>query len=300
MIETIVDQGKYPFEWLDVTDPDQDELRTITEKYALHESSIKDWLQPDHLPKYENVGSYTFIIFRMHSDEVGSEADTVPELTDKVAIFTTKDRVITMHRKKWDAPAHIRENQIDQHSCENTHHLVNEIIKNCIATYEKPSVKLTRDIEYYEENMFLKNRKASLLKGLYYLRRKVEVTRRILLLSHDIIDKMDAPEHSNTYTRDTRDLYVKLHNIYDTLFENMNHLVMVYFSLSSQRTNEIVRVLTVFSVFFMPLTFIVGIYGMNFDFMPELRLKWGYPGVIILMGLITFGIYVWFKRRGWL
>ncbi|MNL69749.1 Magnesium transport protein CorA [compost metagenome] len=50
----------------------------------------------------------------------------------------------------------------------------------------------------------------------------------------------------------------------------------------------------------MPLTFIVGIYGMNFDFMPELRLKWGYPGVMIVMGAITFGIYVWFKRRGWL
>ena len=128
----------------------------------------------------------------------------------------------------------------------------------------------------------------------------MEVTRRILMLSHEIVDKMDVPGHSNTYTRDTRDLYVKLHNIYDTLFENMNHLVMVYFSISSQRTNEIVRVLTVFSVFFMPLTFIVGIYGMNFDFMPELRLKWGYPGVMILMGAITFGIYVWFKRRGWL
>jgi len=93
---------------------------------------------------------------------------------------------------------------------------------------------------------------------------------------------------------------VKLQNIYDTLFENMNQLVMIYFSISSQRTNEIVRVLTVFSVFFMPLTFIVGIYGMNFEFMPELKMKLGYPGVMALMGLITLGIYVWFKKRGWL
>ncbi|MHA4741072.1 magnesium transporter CorA family protein [Dyadobacter sp. MSC1_007] len=300
MIQAIVENGEYPFEWVDVTDPDDEELKHITKNYQLHESSIKDWLQMDHLPKYEDVGSYTFIIFRMHAEKVAAEADTVTELTDKIAIFVTKERVITMHKKQWSGPEHIRENQIEQHSCENTHQLVNEIIKNCISTYEKPSMKLTRDIEYYEENMFLKNRKASLLKGLYYLRRRVEVTRRILMLSHEIVDKMDVPGQSNTYTRDTRDLYIKLHNIYDTLFENINHLVMVYFSISSQRTNEIVRVLTVFSVFFMPLTFIVGVYGMNFDFMPELRLKWGYPGVMILMGFITFGIYVWFKRNGWL
>lgn len=300
MIQTIVEQGKFPFEWIDVTDPSDEELKEVTTNYQLHESSVKDWLQPDHLPKYEDVGSYYFIIFRMHSEQVAAEADTVTELTDKVAIFVMKDRVVTMHKKKWSGPELIRDNQIEQHSCENTHHLVNEIIKYCISTYEKPSMKLTRDIEYYEENMFLKNRKASLLKGLYYLRRRVEVTRRILMLSHDIVDKMDVKGQSNTYTRDTRDLYVKLHNIYDTLFENINHLVMVYFSISSQRTNEIVRVLTVFSVFFMPLTFIVGVYGMNFDFMPELRLKWGYPGVMLLMGFITFGIYVWFKRSGWL
>jgi magnesium transporter len=77
-------------------------------------------------------------------------------------------------------------------------------------------------------------------------------------------------------------------------------LFNIYFSVSSQRTNEVIRVLTIFSVFFMPLTFVAGIYGMNFEFMPELRQQWGYPGVIGLMALITLGIYFWFKRKGWL
>ncbi|MEO6287778.1 MAG: CorA family divalent cation transporter [Dyadobacter sp.] len=300
MIQTVTDKSEYPFEWLDLLDPNDEELKSITEKYDLHESSIKDWLQTDHLPKYEDVGSYTFIIFRIHAECVSAEADTVTELTDKVAIFMNAQTVVTLHKKPWSGPESIKDKQITQHECKNTHHLVNEIVKSCLATFDGPSAKLTRDIEYYEENMFLKNRKASLLEGLYYLRRKVEVTRRIIMLSHDIIEKMDAPNHSNTFTRDTRDLYVRLSNIYDTLFENMNQLVMIYFSISSQRTNEIVRVLTVFSVFFMPLTFIVGIYGMNFDYMPELRLRLGYPGVMIVMGAITLGIYVWFKRRGWL
>jgi magnesium transporter len=300
MIQSITDRSEHPFEWIDIVDPDQQELDELTRKYNLHSSSINDWLQVDHLPKYENVHNYVFIIFRLHADNVSDEADTVTELTDKVAIFMFDELVITLHKKEWLAPQHIKENQIKEHTCENTHQLVNEIIKSCIATYEAPSSKLTSDIEFYEENMFLKNRKPSLLKGLYYLRRQVEVTRRVLMLSHDIVDKIDSSELSNTYTRDTRDLYVKLHNIYDTLFENMNQLVMIYFSISSQRTNDIVRVLTVFSVFFMPLTFIVGIYGMNFEHMPELKWRLGYPGVMILMGAITVGIYIWFKRRGWL
>ncbi|WP_031527250.1 magnesium transporter CorA family protein [Dyadobacter crusticola] len=300
MLQSITDHSEHPFEWLDIIDPDQKELDELTSKYALHESSIKDWLQADHLPKFEYVGSYAFIIFRVHAEQTSVEADTVTELTNKVAIFMFEDRVITLHKHAWSGPEQIKETRFSQHACENTHQLVNEIVKVCLSTYEQPSARLTRDIEYYEENMFLKNRNTLLLKGLYYLRRKVEVTRRVIMLSHDIIERIDSPEESNTYTRDTRDLYVKLHSIYDTLFENVNQLVMIYFSISSQRTNDIVRVLTVFSVFFMPLTFIVGIYGMNFKVMPELEWRYGYPAVMILMAAITGGIYIWFKKRGWL
>ena len=87
MFQTIADQNEYPFEWLDVREPSEDELKTLSEKYNLHESSIKDWLQPDHLPKYEDLGSYIFIIFRMHCEEVSEEADTVQELTNKGYFF---------------------------------------------------------------------------------------------------------------------------------------------------------------------------------------------------------------------
>src|SRR5690606_37706820 len=120
-------------------------------------------------------------------------------------------------------------------------------------------------------------RKVPLLKGLYFLKRKVDVIQRILLLSYDIIDNIDPAENSNPHTRDIRDLYVKQQSIFDSLAANMNHLLTIYFNVSAQKTNETIRILTIFSVFFMPLTFIVGIYGMNFDVMPELRWRWGYP-----------------------
>src|SRR5690606_343613 len=109
-----------------------------------------------------------------------------------------------------------------------------------------------------------KDRQKPVLKGLYFIKRKVDVIRRILLLTYEAVDKLDPPDKTNAYSRDIRDLYIKQQTIFDTLSENTNHLLNIYFNISSQRTNETIRVLTIFSVFFMPLTFIVGIYGMNF------------------------------------
>jgi len=300
MIENIATKEEYQFEWVDVTDPPKEELHEIARKYELHDSSVEDCLQPDHLPKHENVGPYIFIIFRLHTDKVADKADTVQELTDKIAIFIKDDLIITIHRKSWEQAKEINENFLKTGMCKSAHHILNEIVKSGLLTYDTRADKLIKEIEYFEKNMFLKNRKASLLEGLYYLKRKIDVSRRILLLSSEIVEKIDDKEHTDTYTRDTRDLYVKLHSIYDSLFENTAHLLTIYFSISSQRTNEIIRVLTIFSVFFMPLTFVVGIYGMNFEFMPELKMRLGYPGVMILMAGLTGCIYLWFKRRGWL
>ena len=301
MIKTFADKSSHPFEWLDVTNPSMDELHDIAHKYNLHESSVNDCLQPDHLPKYEIVGNEgdVFIILRLHSSEVTNQADTVRELTDQISIFIKEERIITIHKNEWAQAEKIREEYMMSEHCKSAHHILNEIIKTGLATYDDHASRLNREIEFFETNMFLKNRKKSLLEDMYYLKRKVDVTRRILILTFEIVDKIDN-QPGNTYTRDTRDLYVKLHSIYDSLFENTNQLLSIYFSLSSQRTNEIIRVLTIFSVFFMPLTFIVGIYGMNFEFMPELKLKYGYPGVMILMGVITGCIYYWFKKREWL
>ena len=82
--------------------------------------------------------------------------------------------------------------------------------------------------------------------------------------------------------------------------DDLNNLLNLYISLSSQKTNEIMKTLTIFSIFFMPLTFIAGIYGMNFHFMPELDYKWGYPIIIFIMFIITLIIYYWLKRKKWL
>ncbi len=301
MLQKLAEANQFGFEWLDIVDPQPQELQDIAVQYQLHASSVKDCLQPGHLPKYELIGDKAFIIVRLYTPEVTQEeADTIQELTNKVAIFYTDGFVITIHRKALVFVDDLKKDLIDTGKCRGAFHLLNRVVRGALLTYEAPADQLSRELDFYEDRIFLKDKMPPVLKGLYYLRRKIDLIRRMLILTRDVIENIDDPAENNPNTRDTRDLFVRLQTIYDTLSDNTNQLLNIYFSLSSQRTNEVIRVLTIFSVFFMPLTFIAGIYGMNFEFMPELRLKWGYPGAIGLMFVITLGIYFWFKRKGWL
>jgi magnesium transporter len=295
-ISEIADKG---FEWLEIVAPTEKEFQEIAAQYKLHPALVNDCMQPDHLPKFERMENYSFIIFRIFADNDEVEADTVQELTNKIAIFYSDQFILTVHRQEQSLFEKVVDSVKHKH-CNNTHALLNILINECLNTYEDPLKNLSKMVDEYEAIVFLHPRKAPLLKGLYYLKRKIDLLKQMLILSYDVIDNVDPKARSSAETRDTRDHYVKLQNMYASLSENIHQLLNVYFSASSQRTNETMRILTIFSVFFMPLTFIVGIYGMNFKYMPELEWKQGYPAVMLLMAFVTLLIYIWFKRKKWL
>jgi magnesium transporter len=301
MVQQYAKTQKSGFEWLDIVNPLPEELQEIATQYNLHANALKDCLQPGHLPKYELIGETSFVIVRLYTpDTPEEEADTIQELTNKVAIFYSEKFLITIHRKPLTFIEEIKADIVDTGRCRGTFHLLNRVVRGSLLTYEAPADILSRSLEYYEDRIFLKEKTQPVLKGLYFQKRKIDLIRRMLLLTRDVIENIDDPAENNPNTRDTRDLYVRLQTMYDTLSDNTNQLFNIYFSLASHRTNEVIRVLTIFSVFFMPLTFIAGIYGMNFDVMPELRHPWGYPGALGLMAVITLGIFLWFNRKGWL
>ena len=126
------------------------------------------------------------------------------------------------------------------------------------------------------------------------------MSKKLLLFSQEAVSSIKLSDSESDVLQDTRDLHLKLMNIYDQIHEDVSNLVNFYLSISAQKTNEVIKVLTIFSVFFMPLTFIAGIYGMNFDYMPELRERWGYPALLGFMMLLSGLIYVWFRRKKWL
>ena len=297
MIRTFAETS---FKWLDILAPTPEELREIATQYGIHEAFIQDVLQPEHLPKYEPVGNTSFYILRYYAESETTELDTIQGLTNKIAIFQTDDLVVTIHRRETDLIENLKKDLIDSGKCKGVFHLLNRLIKAVFLSYERPASEFNRKIDALESNTFLNKDRQPILKDLYIVKRQIEACRVVLIHSKDILERVDDPEHQDPNTRDTRDLYIRVLTLFNTMSENANHLMTLYFSISAQRTNEVVRVLTIFSVFFMPLTFIVGIYGMNFEFMPELGWKVGYPSVMIFMAIVTFTIFLWFRRKNWL
>ncbi|MBC5774707.1 magnesium transporter CorA [Pontibacter sp. KCTC 32443] len=300
MQQTFYSSQDNSWEWIDVENPSADELQELAQKYGLHPSSVRDCLQPEHLPKFEIANDIIFIISRVYDHKAHLEADTIQELTNKLAVFFHDKFIITIHRHPLDFIPEIKEKYIDTGSIKFPKALLTRIVRAAFRTFEEPALKLANDLDYYETKTFLQVKPNSLTKGLYHLKRKVSVSKRVLQLSEVILYNLRLQHLPSTEMQDLHDLYVHMVTLYEELNDSTNNLVNTYISLSSQKTNEVMRVLTIFSVFFMPLTFIVGIYGMNFEFMPELETKYGYPMVIVSMLLITMVIYFWFKRKGWL
>jgi magnesium transporter len=138
------------------------------------------------------------------------------------------------------------------------------------------------------------------LEALYLIKREAALAHKVLMLMQEPINHISPRESEEPLVQDVKDQHLKMRTLYGQVLDEVNNLVNLFMSLSSQKTNDVMKVLTIFSVFFMPLTFIAGIYGMNFEFMPELRQKWGYPAVMLLMGIVTAFIYFWFRRKKWL
>ncbi len=299
MITRHINTGKKKFEWIDIVDPTPDELNAIAEEHGLHTNAVQDSLQPEHLPKYEWIDETIFIIIRTFDPRSTHDADSIQEISNKVAVFAGNDFIITIHRFEQPLLVDIRSRYFSAGLCSRPYDLLIKILYQAFNTYSVPSQAFETELDQLETLIVLKNQTHSVLRKLYHLKRRAAVCVRIIRLSKPIIDNLDkrAPD---AVKQDLREFYLSLETSFDQTIENANNLLNLYISLSSQRTNEVVRVLTLFSVFFMPLTFIVGIYGMNFENMPELHHPLGYPAVIVAMAAITLGIYSWFRKQRWL
>lgn len=290
----------FNFEWLDVYGPSEEELRQLADQYNLPEAAVIDCLQPEHLPKYELFDDYSFIIVRFYDNECKPNGDDIRQLTRKIAIFYNTEIIITIHRSKAELIENVANRYCKDVNMKRPFNLACKIVKRTFESFEEPVRQLNVSIDGYEERIFLKKRIPDLLRSMYDLKRKNQVFRRVSFVSKLVVDNMHVSHRKNSYYEDMRDYHLKLELAIDQIHEELNSLVNLYLSISSQRTNEVMRILTVFSAFFLPLTFIVGVYGMNFEYMPELAMPNGYPAVMVFMVLVVGFIWQWFKRKHWL
>jgi magnesium transporter len=279
------------FKWIDIENPIKEDLEKITKEHGLNYYLIKDSLEKGHLPKYEKNYKVEFYIFRAYTSDIKLHIDEVGEMSNKIAFFLFDDRLITIHR------AHFNFLNIHEEKHIKINELFLRIVKLMLNTFQKPTIDLSNKISEIERTIFLKDHRNVLLEELYYIKSQSRILKKVLHITQSVIEQSASNFIASFQYQDIKDELLNLLTYNEESVENSNQLMNTYLSISDQKNNEVVRLLTIFSAFFLPLTFIAGVYGMNFDFMPELKWKVGYYFSISLMITVVIVIYIWFRKK---
>ncbi len=299
MILTELKSTNNQFTWIDITGPSLDDLSAVAEKYALNHHNLQDCLEPDHLPKFEEGDPYNFIILRKVLGEKDKGA-TIHSLTTKIAIFYDEDTVVTIHRVPHPDLFPSCELLIKSGKINSIDGFLLKIIAKVQQSYSHFAAELNAEIDETEARLFIKKQAEESIENMFLLKRRAGLCKKLLLLTGEVVSAVQHRQKKSSEIQDIRDSQIKLQLFYEQLTEDALNLVSMYMSLSANKSNEVMKVLTIFSAYFLPLTFIVGVYGMNFKFMPELEWKYGYPLIIGFMLLVFIIIYSWFRRKKWL
>lgn len=294
-MHTSIREVAYPnFTWIDIFQPDKDQLKSIGAAYNLNYFQIKDSLQIGHLPKFERQAHYNFIILRAYSAKENTRITNINELSNKVAFFYNDDRLITIHRSRFD----FLENQPS--TFQHPQEMLVYIIRQMTQTFFEPANQMSEKIDAAEKLIFLHHQSGISLEELYFQKTQARISRKLLQITQSVIHQLEVNDEHVTALQDVKDQLLNLILVYEEVTDDANNLLNTYLSVNTQKTNDVMKLLTVFSAFFLPLTFIVGVYGMNFTHMPELRWEYGYFLAWVVMVVVSVVIFIWFKRRRFL
>jgi magnesium transporter len=287
-------------EWVDVEAPTEEDIRFLHERYEINHLLLEDTLDPNHLPKYEETGNIKFFLLRESTELERKNLNTISDISTKIGIFLLGRTIITVHRMKTKS---ISETQ------KNISALKNEMTPESIAlgiallimkSFDDESVSLFETMDNIENEIFLKNTNhTNQIKRLYKLKRKSGLNFRVLTISTDAIDKFKLLGLQESEFFDLKDKHKDVVADFDHLNIQITNLISMFLALSDQKANQVMKVLAIYSVYFLPITFIAGVYGMNFDNMPELHHKYGYFLTLGLMAVVVLCTFIYARRKQW-
>jgi magnesium transporter len=280
------------FKWLDIEKPVPKELEKIVKPFDIDHNLLDDALEHGHLPKLEKHKEYTFIIFRAFSAEAHHNFTTVAKLSNKIAFLLNESHLITIHQKPF---AFL--NKFKDRHFSHPEELMLAIVFEMLLTFEPPINWLSDKMDDNEKEIFLKKHGKISIEQLYFQKSKARICRKLLQFSHNVLGQLTVGPPSVSTLQDIKESVVNYMLQLDEVIEDAQSILNTHISLTAQKNNDVMKLLTVFSAFFLPLTFIVGVYGMNFTNMPELEWPWGYYATWGVMIAISLIIFFWFKRK---
>lgn len=282
------------FEWINLVNPSEEEFKELVAKYELHETSIEDCLDPEHLPKIEKFEKHYFIITRYYDPSAKFNDDTTQELTRKIACFIGENFIITVQRI---LPYFWESLKKESTGAKNPWEVYLNIGYKVVESYSQILVQSENFLEDIESRLFHLNTGEATLQKVHLVKRKHGIFKHLFSQMQVSHFRVPITKELNSGMQDLKEEFERINFKNNALMEEANGILQLYLSISGHRTNESLRLLTVFSVFFMPLTFIAGIYGMNFKFMPEINHPLGYLFAWILFAIVTILLYLWFKKK---
>lgn len=287
--------------WLRVTGLDDRAVSELGTRLGVHPLVLEDILNPGQRPKAETHPSYLFFVVDVPVlGEAGLEEV-------QVSLLVFSDLVVSIEEKPnaFFAPVEKRlamgTGRLFQYGCD---YLAYALIDTAVDHFFPVLEKLGEKLEAMEE--VLLRHQDQILSQLHQLRRDLLRLRRSLWPLREAVATLLREENPllspevRVFLRDVQDHVLYLLDILESYRETAASLLELYLSTVAQRTNEVMKVLTVIGTIFLPLTFIVGVYGMNFQHMPELAWPWAYPALWGIMVILALGMLYAFRRRGWL
>lgn len=279
-------------------------IEDIGECFGVNSLVLEDLMSTTQLPKIEVYEDHTFIILK----NLDYDTAALSVSREQVSLIIGENFVISFQENSEELFTPIR-NRLQNINSRirkmRSDYLAYALIDVIVDNYFLVLEQLSDRIEAIEEKAII-NPTSEVLQEINGLRREFHVLRRPILPLRDVIDEVLEGEirlltqDTHLYFRDVYDHLIQVAHTLEMLRNAVSELFDTYTSAVSHRMNEIMKVLTIVATFFIPLTFIAGIYGMNFKFMPELETHWGYPIVLLVMAGIGIAMFVYFKLRKWL
>ncbi|MBL7880596.1 MAG: magnesium transporter CorA [Chryseobacterium gambrini] len=287
-------------EWVDVEAPTAEDLKFLHERYEINNLLLEDTLDPNHLPKYEEDGEVKFFLLRESTELERKNLNTISDISTKIGIFILGRTIITIHRMKTKSIAETKK-QLSAMKTETTSkNIALKIALLIMKSFDDESVSLLETMDNIENEIFLKNTNhTNQIKRLYKLKRKSGLNSRVLTISTDAIDKFKLLGLQDSEVYDLKDKHKDVVADFDHLNAQITNLIGMFLALSDQKANQVMKVLAIYSVYFLPITFIAGVYGMNFDNMPELHTQYGYFYTLGLMALVVICTFIYARRKQW-
>jgi len=289
--------------WVDMCKPTDKESYVLTHDFKFHPLAIEDVISEKSQTKIDDYERYLFLVFNL-VDYIGREEGL--KITE-LDFFLSRNALVTVHYDEHRIFDYLysRVQRGDQVISKGSDFVFHAVIDALVDNYNA-----TMDIFEYESDQIeedvLGDFDQDTLKSIYTLGRDIVELKRIVRPQREVVYRLSrqrfnlVSENLTAYFSDIHDHLVRINETADAHREIVNSSLQVYYSKVSTKTNEIIKVLTLLTAIFIPPTFLVGLWGMNFEFMPELRHEYGYYVALGVMLCIMLGMIIFFKKKDWL